>query len=71
MTKLLLIITAALILGGCTLLPSTGDAAKDQSIIPIASVTPEPSLSSETTDAALSADIEATIIEVEDFSDLE
>lgn len=70
MIKLLIILIATLILGGCTLTTSQGDAAKDQAPNNTVVMSPEPSLSTDNSESALETDLNATIIEDEDFSDL-
>lgn len=71
MIKLIIIILTALVLGGCTLLPNSEEAAKDQASDSNYVASPTPSLSTDDSDATLESDLNATVIEEEDFSDLE
>lgn len=72
MLKIIIILIATLVLGGCTLLPKQENAAKDQALpSPTTTSSPTPSLSTETTESSLETDLNATVIEDEDFSDLQ
>ena len=75
--KMIWVGLGAILLGGCSLqsyLPGKNEAARDQKTEEekiIVGESPAPSLSTKTDDASLEADINATIILDEDFSDLE
>ena len=71
MLKLLTIILASIILGGCTLSNYLSPRETALDAQPSPSSTPTASLSTATDDASLESDLESTIIETEDFSDLE
>lgn len=71
MLKIFIVLLSALILGGCTLASPQSDAAIDQKPSTMAVSSPEPSLSTDNSDAALETDLNATSIDAEDFSDLE
>lgn len=79
MNKLIILVITSLILGGCTLdqyLPKRGDAARDQqvpspTVIASPTTSPDPSLGTDTDEASIELDLDATVIEKEDFSDLE
>lgn len=80
MNKLIILVIASFILGGCTLqqyLPKQGKSANDTQPTPspmlVSSPTtsPEPSLGTGTDESSIELDLDATVIEKEDFSDLE
>jgi hypothetical protein len=82
--KLAIISVSALLLGGCTLgdVFKTGDAARDEKSMAVATSTPAPakpdqelevipSVSTSTDTSSLEADINNTKVLEEDFSDIE
>lgn len=79
MNKLLVLVIASILLGGCTLNQyfGKGDAARDSQLSPSPSLvatpttSPEPSLGTGTDESSIELDLDATIIEKEDFSDLD
>lgn len=84
LNKLAIITISALLLGGCTLgdIFKTGDAAKDEKSMAVATSTPVPaksdqelevipSVSTSTDMSSLEADINNTKVLEEDFSDIE
>ncbi len=85
MNKLILILAAALLLGGCTLGKNLmGQSARDESepsvtptTTPLASIMPDadldqmPSTSTSSDQKSIETDLSSTVILDEDFSDLE
>jgi PBP1b-binding outer membrane lipoprotein LpoB len=82
--KIAILVSSALLLGGCTLTDSlkSGNAAKDQKSEVVATTTPSPTVSPDTSlesmppvsnsteVTSLEADINGSVILDEDFSDL-